>query len=139
MTIGNNSRVADATLIFTAPTGKVNQIQFKRNGSNSWLFYDADSSSFYFRDSVNGVMQLQLFPGTASTGRAILGVRMTAVAAQGIEMGSSGPRWSAGTGSPEGVVSAPPGSLYSRTDGSTGSSLYVKETGAGGATGWVAK
>lgn len=43
-----------------------------------------------------------------------------------------------GTGSPEGVVTAPVGSLYTRTDGGAGSTLYVKESGTGN-TGWVAK
>jgi len=41
-----------------------------------------------------------------------------------------------GTGSPEGVVAAPIGTLYSRTDGSAGTSLYVKESGSGN-TGWL--
>lgn len=43
-----------------------------------------------------------------------------------------------GNGSPEGVVSAPPGSLYLRADGGAGSSHYVKESGTG-STGWAAK
>ena len=43
-----------------------------------------------------------------------------------------------GTGSPEGVVSAPVGSLYRRTDGGRGTSLYIKESGSD-KTGWVAK
>ncbi len=41
-----------------------------------------------------------------------------------------------GTGSPEGSVTAPVGSLFLRTDAAT--SLYVKQTGSGN-TGWVAK
>lgn len=45
--------------------------------------------------------------------------------------------WSAGTGSPEGVVTAPVGSLFTRTDGGSGSTLYVKESGTGN-TGWTA-
>lgn len=44
-----------------------------------------------------------------------------------------------GTGTPEGNVGAPVGSLFLRTDGGTGTSLYVKETGTDGNTGWVAK
>jgi hypothetical protein len=49
-----------------------------------------------------------------------------------------------GEGSPEGVVTAPQGSLYRRTDGSTNTSLYVKTSGgvdpaALTDTGWVAK
>lgn len=43
-----------------------------------------------------------------------------------------------GSGSPEGVLTAVVGSLYTRTDGGTGTTLYVKETGTGN-TGWVAK
>lgn len=43
-----------------------------------------------------------------------------------------------GSGSPEGVVPAPPGSTYMRRDGGAGSSLYVKEAN-NTAAGWVAK
>jgi len=41
-------------------------------------------------------------------------------------------------GSPNGVVTAPVGSLYTRTDGGANTTLYVKESGTGSA-GWVAK
>lgn len=44
-----------------------------------------------------------------------------------------------GTGTPEGAVAAPVGTLYRRTDGGTDTTLYVKETGASTNTGWVAK
>lgn len=44
-----------------------------------------------------------------------------------------------GTGSPEGVYDGPIGSLYRRVDGGAGTSLYVKEVGAGNNTGWVGK
>jgi hypothetical protein len=50
--------------------------------------------------------------------------------------GSAGPMWQSGAGSPEGVISAPVGSIYSRTDGGVDTALYRKETGAA-ATGWV--
>lgn len=46
--------------------------------------------------------------------------------------------WASGAGSPEGVLTANIGSLYSRLDGGSGTTLYVKESGTG-ATGWVAK
>ena len=46
--------------------------------------------------------------------------------------------WTSGTGSPEGVVSAPVGSLFTRTDGDVGTTLYVKQSGTGSA-GWSAK
>jgi len=43
-----------------------------------------------------------------------------------------------GTGTPEGVVVAVPGSQYIRTDGGTNTSFYVKQSGTGN-TGWGAK
>lgn len=52
--------------------------------------------------------------------------------------GDSGIYWWVSSGSPEGVLSAPVGSMYSRTDGGTNTTLYVKESGTGN-TGWVAK
>lgn len=51
---------------------------------------------------------------------------------------AGGARWESGTGSPEGVLSAPVGSLYTRTDGGVGATFYVKESGTG-TTGWIAK
>jgi hypothetical protein len=43
-----------------------------------------------------------------------------------------------GTGSPEGVVTAPPGKLYRNLAGGASTTLYVKESGTGN-TGWIAK
>ena len=42
-----------------------------------------------------------------------------------------------GTGSPEGSVAGIKGDIYQRTDGSVGTSLYIKESGSG-STGWSA-
>ena len=56
-----------------------------------------------------------------------------------MQLGSTtGPTWTTGTGSPEGVVTARIGSFYSRADGGAATSFYVKESGTGN-TGWVAK
>lgn len=46
-------------------------------------------------------------------------------------------RITSGTGSPEGAVTAPVGSIFSRTDGGTNTTIYRKESGTGN-TGWVA-
>lgn len=43
-----------------------------------------------------------------------------------------------GSGSPEGVITAPPGSLYLNLNGGTNTTLYVKTSGTGN-TGWTAK
>jgi hypothetical protein len=41
-------------------------------------------------------------------------------------------------GTPEGQITAPPGAIATRREGSTGTTFYVKESGTGN-TGWVAK
>jgi hypothetical protein len=46
--------------------------------------------------------------------------------------------WTSGSGSPESVVTAPVGSIYTRTDGGASTTLYIKESGTGN-TGWIAK
>lgn len=51
---------------------------------------------------------------------------------------NSGPTLRTGTGDPEGVVEAPVGSLFLRTDGGASTTLYVKESGVSN-TGWAAK
>ncbi|MNS35029.1 Pectate lyase superfamily protein [compost metagenome] len=54
-------------------------------------------------------------------------------------LGTTGdPIWMKTPGSPEGAITAPPGSLCSRTAGGANTTLYVKESGTGN-TGWVAK
>lgn len=56
-----------------------------------------------------------------------------------ISFGSStGVRIFSGSGTPEGVVTAPPGSLYLNSAGGAGTALYAKESGSGN-TGWVAR
>ena len=72
--------------------------------------YTAGSSSFRWSESYVNTM----FIGTGTT------------------------RITSGAGSPEGVLTASIGSLFTRTDGGAGTTLYVKESGAGN-TGWVAK
>lgn len=48
---------------------------------------------------------------------------------------TSGPFWTSGDGDPENVLTAPAGSIYSRTDGNGTKTLYVKTTVSGN-TGW---
>ncbi len=52
--------------------------------------------------------------------------------------GDGAPIWTSGSGTPEGAVTAPVGSLYTRTNGGASTTLYIKESGSGN-TGWVAK
>jgi hypothetical protein len=54
------------------------------------------------------------------------------------KFGASGASFSTAANTPEGAVTAPVGSLFLRTDGSTSTTLYVKTSGSGN-TGWTAK
>ena len=68
LNIGNNSTDDNAIVNFNPPTGRGSQIQFKRAGTNSWLFYDANSAFFFFRDSVNSKMHMTFQPGAGTGG-----------------------------------------------------------------------
>lgn len=52
-----------------------------------------------------------------------------------IELGNGGPRITMGSGSPEGVIAAPAGSMYLNTAGGANTTMYVKRAGTGN-TGW---
>lgn len=67
--------------------------------------------------------------GTDTLGKSATLQRFTL----GIQMGTVSAR--AGAGDPNGVVTAPVGSLFLRTDGAAGTTLYIKELGSGN-TGW---
>lgn len=54
----------------------------------------------------------------------------------GIHIGGSGPRMMSGTGSPEGVVTAPIGSIWFQSDSTVGVTHWKKASGVGN-TGWV--
>ena len=55
-----------------------------------------------------------------------------------VRTGDGSALWTTGAGTPEGVLTAVVGSMYTRTDGGAGTTLYIKESGTGN-TGWVAK
>ena len=63
-------------------------------------------------------------------------IDVSSTASVGGQINLSSVLWRVGTGSPEGVVNANPGSLYSRTDGGVATTLYMKNTGTG-STGWT--
>jgi hypothetical protein len=80
---------------------------------------------------------IRLWAEDDGSGNTRVMMRRNGSAAQEIFPTFNGVRLIAGSGSPEGVVSAPVGTIYSRTDGGTGTSVYLKESGTGN-TGWVA-
>ena len=107
------------------------QVLAQRNGTNAQTFrvYETDSGAndeyleISAASGTNLIRPLATGTGTASV------VRYYTTTAVFI---------TSGAGSPESVVTAPVGSLYTRTDGGAGTTLYVKESGTG-STGWVAK
>ncbi len=60
-----------------------------------------------------------------------------AVNANELQFAGTSTRFLSGNGSPEGVVAAGPGSIYSQIDGANGYTLWVKRTTTTGATGWA--
>lgn len=79
-------------------------------------------------------------PGSIRTGRLI--VSSNDMCGNWVKaLGAGNVSWvlrGAGSGTPEGNVAAPVGSVWQRTDGGAGTSFYVKESGTGN-TGWVGK
>lgn len=69
--------------------------------------------------------------GSASNGWSQISLGYGTTAGQTVQ-------WTSGTGSPNGVVTANVGSLYTDNAGSTATTLYVKTSGTGN-TGWTAK
>lgn len=75
--------------------------------------------------------------GTFASGAITSSAAVQAAAASGFVSGASGPKIGlSGTGSPEGVVTAPVGSDYRDTSATTGAIKWIKATGTGN-TGWV--
>lgn len=100
------------------------------------LFYTRGSDGYLARFSISPEGNLVPAGGSQDIGTGA--AKMRRVYSDQFRPGSGAPIWTSGAGSPEGSLWAPIGSLYTRTDGGAGSTLYVKESGAGN-TGWVAK
>ena len=103
-------------------------IQFYTNAAARWEISIA-GTGYVFRPVSNNTSDI------GSTTR-----RVKALYATTLKPGDGTVTWTSGAGSPEGVVGAVIGSMYTRTDGAANTTLYVKESGAGNSnTGWVAK
>ncbi len=100
---------------------------------NRRLNIDGDSIYVALADgtSANQDLNLNEFGGLVSAG----GYLRTA---SGLQYGSATRFDSYGSGSPESIVTADIGSTWRRTDGGASTTFYVKESGNGLNTGWVA-
>lgn len=104
-----------------AVDGAIGSIYLRSDGGST--------TSVYFKES-----------GTGNTGW----ISNTPVRASGLPVpilyvgpSTSDPSLRSGSGTPEGSITAPVGSVYLRTDGGSTTSIYFKEAGTGN-TGWVA-
>ena len=129
---------ATATLSF----GQIGTVSYITAASSS-----ADNTTLIFRTASAGAESTRLqiaSSGTVQPGAdssqsfGTASLRWGNVFSSNFRPGSGAPVWTSGAGSPEGVLSAVVGSMYTRTDGGAGTTLYVKESGTGN-TGWVAK
>lgn len=119
----------------------VNDFDFKASGA-------CDQFGFFTGDNRNGscyldhgrlglgTFILRVFPGTGLVGNCAISLHSLGRLYFGEPSDASAPFDSSGAGSPEGVVTAPPGSTYRNTTGGAGTTLYDKESGTGN-TGWA--
>jgi hypothetical protein len=83
------------------------------------------------------------FPALQRSGPNLVAITADASALSEMRMGAlnlggGGVTIRFGAGTPEGVLAAPVGSLFLRTDGAAGTTIYAKETGAATTAGWKA-
>lgn len=164
--IGLTNGTADANLRLNHKQSAAGGIVFATENGDIWRTYMTGDKKLYQRDNDGGRMAQTWVSGTAgsSSARTDIDTRLRVVRgtvgqtdnivevcdqagtvlaaftpAGDLRLGgNTGPLIKAGTGTPAGVVSAPVGSLYLRSDGGASTTLYVKESGVGTA-GWVAK
>lgn len=116
----------DVAVTISGPTNNYKAILFANPTSiaDGGIFYDNNAGGFArgleFRSGGN-TTRLSI----DANGRVRIGATSTS------------PMLTSGSGTPESAVTAPVGSVYMRTDGGAGTSLYIKESGSGN-TGWKA-
>lgn len=145
----SGSATADVTFGSGTTAGDGPNAQFfgKSNGAApGWAVYTSGTSNFasfgiqaFFKNDFAG--NSTYLGGWFTNGdyRINNGNLTIGTANKGIQFsGNNNVVWICGAGTPENSITAPVGSLYTRTDGGTATTLYVKESGAGN-TGWVAK
>jgi hypothetical protein len=135
--IGGNSGKASVRL---GTTNNINtfRLQFFGSSGNGYVrnyggnvLYEVPTGSYHnfqFRDAGTGTTTSRARL-TETSFDVLNGLRIGAIGVGGVLIRS-------GAGSPEGVLTANIGSMYLRTDGGTGTTLYSKESGTG-SVGWV--
>lgn len=144
---GNHIQANEGTFkygIWLSASGAGNSIGSAYVGGNRVT--GCSSNPIRFSEDLSGAFTTPpvLGPGIVDTGTVFLPTAVPWLVLSGL--GGAGPFTSSlkpctfwGTGTPEGVLTAGVGALALRSDGGAGTCLYIKESGAGTTTGWVAK
>lgn len=149
---------ASSFQVFHDPAGAVTEFQSSvvRNstsGADRAFFVGTGDNGISETNGAGGVLNLHsggakqwqslvlghfvpLIDGTQNIGSSALSILK--VFTRSIGIGQNNVTISTGTGTPEGSLAAPVGSVYLREDGGAGTTLYVKQSGTGN-TGWVGK
>lgn len=129
-TTGNNNSASGYQALLSNTTGSKNTA----NGYRALFSNTTGANNTAVGDSA-------LFDNTTGNNNTAIGQDAETVSATGsnqIAIRAGTTKWLSGAGTPEGVITAGIGSIYTRLDGGAGTTLYVKESGTGN-TGWVAK
>jgi len=141
-TLRVNATSGDSVVTIDGAAGSLRSVRFRTGTALRWFFGASSGaetgseagSDFRLRrynDAAAGVSDpLYVWRNTGKITFGDVG------ASAGLELGSSGPRVMSGTGSPEGVVTAPVGSMWLDTAATTGAIRWIKASGTGN-TGWV--
>lgn len=130
-------RNGDTTTGAAGVSAAVDAVLEGSDGTTGIEFSSGTGTSFSKRIKITGTGNfLPLSDNTQSCATSAL--RWSEIYSNVLKPGAGSVKWTSGVGSPEGVVTAVVGSLYTRSDGAANTTLYVKETGTGN-TGWIAK
>ena len=132
----NSSITTFLTLLDSTTTGTAVILNATATGAHKYSVGSIPDASFLptgftIYDGTSGYECLHITNGSGGPGNVVILGKLALGA-------STGPTISSGTGSPEGVLTAPVGSLYTNVSGGASTTLYVKTSGAGN-TGWTAK
>ncbi len=127
---------------FTFGSGGTPLGQARHNGTDMYFDNNQNNGDLFLRVTSSGLKNVFSSDGISSNlyyqGVDVFKTWSPTVGVYGVNFTQGSVIIVAGAGSPEGVIGANVGSLYLRTDGGAGTSLYVKESGTG-TTGWVGK
>ena len=122
------------------------QWTFSRASTTSALNIYANATAWQCVLGFAGTAEFKMDIASSATGLGVYvsGTKYLAVTSGNVSVPAgtfsvNGATIQASTGSPNGVVTGNPGDMYLNKSGGAGTTLYIKESGSGTNTGWVAK